>query len=267
MHYALDDVNLDFFILSSSLSGVIGRAGQANYAAASTFLQAFSQYRHGLKLPCSVIDIGVMENTTHVDRQNEKRPFKATGLGSPTEQDLFDAIEISINNSSPFKAQNELQNTIIAPAQLAIGMCSSDVGIAPPWVHDIRMSLHRPTTALNASAFAKSNRGLQSFLNDVAQDPMKLKEGGSLQFITIEIGRMIYSVLLLEESEIDIFRPLAQLGMDSLVRIEIRGWWRKHLGVDINVIDILKHESIATLGRTAVSQLYGKFSAASSQPL
>ncbi|KAI0408030.1 KR domain-containing protein [Xylaria palmicola] len=38
--------NPGFFILFSSYSGIVGQLGQANYASANTFLDAFVQYRH-----------------------------------------------------------------------------------------------------------------------------------------------------------------------------------------------------------------------------
>ncbi len=37
--------DLDFFVLFSSISGIIGQPGQGNYASANTFLDAFAQYR------------------------------------------------------------------------------------------------------------------------------------------------------------------------------------------------------------------------------
>ncbi|GFG19087.1 hypothetical protein IFM5058_09690 [Aspergillus udagawae] len=54
-------IDLDFFILFSSLSGILGQIGQANYASANTFLDAFMQYRASVGLPATAIDLGAME--------------------------------------------------------------------------------------------------------------------------------------------------------------------------------------------------------------
>jgi hypothetical protein len=60
LHNALKESPLDFFVLFSSLCGLCGNNGQANYAAANTFLDSFGKYRRQHGLPASVLDLSVM---------------------------------------------------------------------------------------------------------------------------------------------------------------------------------------------------------------
>ena len=56
------ELQLDFFTLLSSASGVIGQKSQANYTAGNVFLDSFAAYRHGLGLTACCVDLGVVED-------------------------------------------------------------------------------------------------------------------------------------------------------------------------------------------------------------
>ena len=53
---------LDFFILLSSISGVVGNPGQSNYAAGCTFQDALAQHRSQGGQKAISIDLGVMRS-------------------------------------------------------------------------------------------------------------------------------------------------------------------------------------------------------------
>ncbi|KAJ2981030.1 hypothetical protein NUW58_g6791 [Xylaria curta] len=54
--------SLDFFTMLSSTFGIVGNKGQANYAAANTFLDAFASYRRSLGLHANTVDLGIIED-------------------------------------------------------------------------------------------------------------------------------------------------------------------------------------------------------------
>jgi hypothetical protein len=73
LHYAslAQKKPLDFFTLLSSISGIVGNKGQANYSAANTFLDAFATYRREvLGLPATSVDLGMIEDVGYIAEQN-----------------------------------------------------------------------------------------------------------------------------------------------------------------------------------------------------
>ncbi|WSN08775.1 SDR family NAD(P)-dependent oxidoreductase [Micromonospora sp. NBC_01699] len=65
--------DVEAFVLFSSLSGVVGSAGQANYAAANAALDAFAATRHAAGLPVTSVSWGVWAGPGMVDQSRTDR--------------------------------------------------------------------------------------------------------------------------------------------------------------------------------------------------
>lgn len=139
LHEATSSAKLDFFLLFSSICGMSGQWGQANYNAANAFLDAFVNYRHGHNLSASVVDIGfmgsvgmAMENSALVEK------LKAGGYHFLGEQDLLDALTIAIAYSRPGK------NRPMNKSQVGLGLRSTkpitDPATRVVWKKDARMA-------------------------------------------------------------------------------------------------------------------------------
>ena len=267
---------LDFFFLFSSVSGIGGQWGQANYASGNTFLDAFVQYRHSLGLPASVLDIGAMEDVGYLSQNSSiLEALRATSLHTLHEQDLLDSLQLMIDRSNPPQhtrvpatASHPMKTaSYINPSQVAIGVRSTLPLSAPNnrtiWKKDPRMAVYRNLETLGAgNAGPSSNEeGLKQFLRDASKNPALLDLPESIAFLAKEAGTTLFGFMMRSEEEPSLDVPLASLGVDSLVSIELRNWFRQRVGAEFTVLEVVNSNSVTHLGEQAAAKLKEKFQA------
>ena len=107
---------------------------------------------------------------------------------------------------------------------------------------------------------SSSNQDLALFVSKIACQPTLLDQVDSGDFLTKQIGLRLYEFMFKPEEELDISLSLTALGIDSLVAIDIRNWWRQTFGLDLSVLEIMGASSIKALGRLAADGLKREYS-------
>lgn len=255
---------LDFFVLFSSMSGLTGQAGQANYAGANTFLDAFVQYRNSLGLAASAIDIGAVQDVGYVSQDPAllKRMMLASAHGI-TEPEFLEALTKAMlsspgqsgNNASPDRAETSFEDrsTFVLGLGTKIPLSSPDSRAF--WRKDRRMAVYHNSSKAIRDDGGSNSDNLKAFLARAREDATVLKAPGTAAFLAREVGRKLFSFLLKSEEDLNTSVPLSQLGMDSLVGVEMRSWWRQAFGFDITVLELLGSGNLDALGSHAAEGL------------
>ena len=83
-----EKLNLDFFTMLSSISGVVGQKGQANYAAANVFLDSFAVYRRKLGLKACSVDLGAVEDVGYISEHKDLMVAWDSAAWTPINENL-----------------------------------------------------------------------------------------------------------------------------------------------------------------------------------
>ncbi|KAJ5761957.1 Acyl transferase/acyl hydrolase/lysophospholipase [Penicillium nucicola] len=256
------NADLDFFVLFSSISGLIGNSGQTNYAGANTFLDAFSQYRLSLGLPACAIQIGSVDEVGYTaENESLMQMAKSRGVLNETvsESTLLEAIERAMKSAS--SELSPIASDTINNFCLGIRSSTSlnDPGNRSLWKKDIRMAaLHNGGEAGSTSTSA-SNDDLNVFLRTARSDHAFLCRSSSAPFLAVEIGKKVFSLMLKPEEELLTSCSLSDIGMDSLVAIEVRQWWKTIFGFDISAMEMMGMGTLDALGDHAVKGMLKLF--------
>ncbi|KAK8074380.1 hypothetical protein PG997_009043 [Apiospora hydei] len=258
LHRALEGQPLDFFVLASSIYGVQGNPKQANYAAASTFLDAFVQFRQKRGLPASVIDLGVMQDVGYVSQHPAiLENLRRAGAQLLSENDFLRSLQLSIRASSAPapRAQFVVGLGQHAPDARGLGLKKKANGGNHPGT----------TGKKGASAQAGAEEEddgdmLQQFLERAKRDASSLSDdqAQAAQFLATQVAECLKGLLIFgDSSNLDLKLGLADLGVDSLVAIELQSWWIQSFGTHITILELTKSASIMELGELARGRLLG----------
>ncbi|MCJ1449246.1 MAG: hypothetical protein MMC23_009766 [Stictis urceolatum] len=235
---------LDFFTMLSSISGIIGNKGQANYAAANTFLDAFASFRKGRGLRANAVDLGVVEDVGYLSEQNstygtrldksQSEPINETMLRKIVNYSIFQQQEVPLNSSSG--------------AQLITGIAhplrTGDSGL----IGDSRFAylLGGGSNEVTAKA-ANEGDEVENFIKIMQVLHASEAETSAIVKAAVDVLRTKLTSLLRLDKELEQDRPLMTYGLDSLSAVEMRTWLRQKLEVELSTLDIANATSLNDL--------------------
>ena len=247
LHHLLPE-KLDFFILLSSVSGILGKETQANYAAANSYMDALARYRVSIGEKAVSIDLGIMEEIGLLASYPDiMAKMKAPGNLIPLfPKDLEALLDYFCNPSlgvlSPLKCQVIVG--IETPANMTGKGHELSVWMSSP------MFRHLFQIDSTDSGIVTSQKVVDiaaSFKSMVSLDE-------AAAFVAdLTMDKLARSMSTAKEN-MQIDKSLRLFGMDSLVAVELRNWFAKKLKADITVFDLMGEATFAEIGLLAANR-------------
>ena len=242
------DLSLDFFTMLSSISGVVGQKSQANYAAASVFLDSFSAYRRGMGLPASSVDLGVIEDVGYIsERETLAKRLDSSVWTGINEGLLHKILRLSILQQS---------TSPINPASIS----QTITGIAFPQKEDSFLLRDARFLGLcaNSVTLKETDQQARGGSRDVQALLSLLKAKASPSEVldsAVELVNHQFTKSLGLDQPMDLGRALSNYGIDSLAAVEFRNWVRLKLNAEITTLEIINAKSLPSLCETILSKI------------
>jgi hypothetical protein len=136
-----------------------------------------------------------------------------------------------------------------------------------PWRKNRRMLAYRNVEARELESSSVSGSGSSShdklarFTREIGSNIVLLQSADIAMFLATEMGKALLDFIMRADSEVDYQAPLAAVGLDSLVSLELRGWIRRWMGVDLATLEMTRCENLQALGAVLQSKLDEKYEA------
>lgn len=250
--------DIDFFLLLSSFAGVIGDAGQSNYAAGNTFEDALARYRASIGLKAVAIDLSLIAEAGWANENFENLGQSIRGhKGLPLEQ-LMTLLDVLCDPSYDCQKAGAAQVIPLQDSPEALYRMGEE-GVLTWMSKPLFSGLHRMGGASQGSAAAGEKDGNQTIdylaLVHAAVGPVEAAE-----VIAEGLVQKLARSLSVPAENLDIARPAHALGVDSLIAVQIRYWILKQLQVEVPVFLILEDQSLSELCETIAAQVLGTVS-------
>ncbi len=249
IHYAeqkLECSVLDVFVLFSSVSSLIGNAGQANYVVANTFYDNFAFYRRAMGLNATAINWGALADSGMVARDDNVEEILAEQGITP------------IDNGQALHQMSE----------------ALEVGAVQLGIVDLDWNLWFQA---NPSS-KKSKRFADMFgLIESASETGPLKElydklrestpEERLAAMELAVKEQIADLLRYPMENISADEAVSNLGVDSLVASELSTRLKNELGMSVSSIMLLNSPSISHLVQSHLSEVFAVDEQEEEQPM
>ncbi|MEU1510290.1 SDR family NAD(P)-dependent oxidoreductase [Kitasatospora sp. NPDC005748] len=229
LHDLTRDLDLAAFVLYSSIAGVNGAAGQANYAAANTFLDTLAAHRAASGRAGLSLAWGLWEQasgmTGHLAEADRARMARG-GLVPMTAEEGLALFDAALAAGEP----------VVVPARIDTRALRADPDGVPAPLRDlVRTAVVRRTAAAGGD-------GSQSLAERLARLSGADRRSTLLDLVTAQVAAVLGHS---DPAQVRDARAFKELGVDSLTAVELRNRLAALSGLRMPVTLVFDHPSPA----------------------
>ncbi|MFE3462052.1 beta-ketoacyl reductase, partial [Nocardiopsis aegyptia] len=220
-------LDLSAFVLYSSLAGVLGNAGQANYAAGNAFLDALAVRRRAEGLPATSLAWGLWEESSAITgdlSEVDRSRLSRSGLLPLATDDALALFDTALGT----------EHAVLAVTRLDTGALRNRKTDPPPLLRGLVRRPVRQDSAGNGPTLSQRLAGLAPQDRERAlTDLVQAYVAGVLGFA--------------DHTEVDPDRAFQELGFDSLSAVELRNRINGEAGLRLPATVVFDHPSVRAL--------------------
>lgn len=251
------DSELEFFLMTSSVSGSVGTATESNYCSANYFLDVFARYRRGLGLPATTVGLGMISEVGYLHENPEiEALLLRKGIQAMNEDELLQIVDIALSSDA-----------VIPHAYDRFAQAHFLTGLEPFGLKELRKkgfegtnpTLNDPRAAILARALdGQADLAYKDHDGNLPVEIVNALEKGVLlvNAVLAHVVKRFANLVLLLLEQVDVSKPLADYGMDSMIAAEFRTWFFQTFKVDIPYLTLLnKTTTLLSLGEAVTADV------------
>lgn len=231
--------DLDFFVMLSSISSVLGLFGQVNYAASNFFQDSLACYRRQQGLPATSVNLGVLGQYAGMSKADNDGQgiiglLESHGMLVMSLADVLSKLEAALVQQPMHRMMAGFDWARFRTAY-------------PHLVRDARFVNLMSDAALARGSRPKSSN-LRTTLSEL--DPAQQQERLE-QELTAKLARILDAA----PEKLDVSVSIDNFGLDSLMLTDLQIWIVRLLDINLPLIKLLKGPSITSLSAELLAQL------------
>ena len=243
LHELTREVPISAFVMFSSMAGLVGSSGQANYAAANSFLDGLAVHRRAQGLPAISLGWGLWDQasdmTGGLDAAGRAR-LARTGVKALSSADALQLFDTAMVIDEPF----------LLPAHIDITALRANAAVVPPMFVDL---VNAPTRRRvdDSLAASKSKSALAQRIHGLPDDQ---QHAVLLDLVRSHIATVLGNTT---PEAIDPDKAFQELGFDSLTAVEMRNRLKAATGLALSPTLIFDYPTPSRLASYFRTELAG----------